>query len=428
VKRKNNWFNPIQLTDQITIKIQCVMTKKSILFWVLGMVFCIQNSIAQEENKKLEITPYGFIKGEMIYATDGVYSWGNKANHYISSPQFASGTETSALGFTAQHTRFGLKGTIGEEVKAGGVIELDFYGGAFDANVKPRIRQAYASILKGGFEARVGQQWDIFSPLNANTNNTNGNMWFAGNKGFRRAQFLLSYKIDHDMIAPMIQLSAGEAAREETGLGKDNLSVSPMFQGRLAGKINKKYTVGLSFVNASFVEKKGTVESGTIFTDTLTSDLNVSTSGFCVDVTLPFHKYFNLHGEFNIGNNLNNANLFSAAGNYTWSIADDTKVVNVVDKSSTGFWINAQSNVRDWLQVVIGYGMDNNTTSKLTVWAIESNSTFYGDLIFPIKHGFSVALEFQNIKTVEVTKLENDNAITTDFTANIINLAAKVNF
>jgi hypothetical protein len=166
------------------------MTQKSILLLTLGMALFMQILTAQEENKKLELKPYGFIKGEMIYASDGVYSWGAKANNYISSAQFASGKEVSALGFTAQHTRFGLKGTVGEEIKAGGVIELDFYGGAFDANVKPRIRLAYASVIKGGFEARVGQQWDIFSPLNANTSNTNGNMWFAGNKGFRRGQFL----------------------------------------------------------------------------------------------------------------------------------------------------------------------------------------------------------------------------------------------
>jgi hypothetical protein len=404
------------------------MTQKSILLLTLGMALFMQILTAQEENKKLELKPYGFIKGEMIYASDGVYSWGNKTNNYISSAQFASGKEVSALGFTAQHTRFGLKGSVGEEVKAGGVIELDFYGGAFDANVKPRIRQAYASVINGGFEARVGQQWDIFSPLNANTSNTNGNMWFAGNKGFRRGQILLSYKIDNDMIAPMIQISAGEATREDIGLGKDNLSLSPMFQGRLSGKINKKYTVGLSFVNAGYVEKKGTPESGTAIMDTLTSDLNITTSGFCVDITLPLHKYFNLHGEFNFGTNLNNANLFSAAGNYTWNIADDTKAVNLIDKKSTGFWFNAQSNITDWLQVVIGYGMDNNTTSNLTTGAIESNSTFYGDLIFPVKHGFSFALEFQNISTVEVTKMENDKPVTTNFTANIINLSAKVNF
>ena len=52
----------------------------------------------------------------------------------------------------------------------------------------------YASVIHGGFEARMGQMWDIFSPNNANTNNTNGNMWYAGNRGFRRAQLYLGYK------------------------------------------------------------------------------------------------------------------------------------------------------------------------------------------------------------------------------------------
>lgn len=410
------------------------MLKRSKLFIALCLFLSAQFSFAQEAektketNKNLEMKFYGFVKGDMIYATSGVYSWGNPDFCYISSPQFASGKDTTALGFTAQHTRFGLKGSVGDKIKAGGLIELDFYSGPMNANVNPRIRLAYASIATGGFEARVGQQWDLFSPNNANTNNTNGNMWFAGNRGFRRGQIQLSYKIDNDKIAPMLQLSIGESSREEAGLGKDNITGKPMFQGRLSGKIMKKYTVGVSFVNAAFMERKGTIETGTVIKDTLLTDLDIKTSGVCVDFTLPFHKYFSLNGEFSTGTNLNNANLFSAAGNYGWSINDETKKASVTDKKSTGFWFNAQSNVKEWLQVVVGYGMDNNTTDNLAKGAVEKNATFYGDLIFPIKHGFSVALEYQNITTTVVSKVENDVTTTKDNTAGIINLSAKVNF
>jgi hypothetical protein len=59
---------------------------------------------------------------------------------------------------------------------------------------------------------------------------------------------------------------------------------------------------------------------------------------------------------------------------------------------------------------------------------LRATQRFTATSIFPVKHGFSVALEFQNISTTEVTKIENDKAVTTDFTANIINLSAKVNF
>ena len=40
----------------------------------------------------------------------------------------------------------------------------------------------------------VGQTWDLISPLNPTSLNTNGNYWFGGNAGFRRPQFQVTRK------------------------------------------------------------------------------------------------------------------------------------------------------------------------------------------------------------------------------------------
>ena len=414
--------------------------KKYFLFMVMALPLCaFAQEKPKEENKNLELKPYGFVKGDMVYSTAGVYSWGNSALCNLSAPQFASGKDTAALGFTAQHTRFGLKGTVGEKTKAGGLIELDFYGGPFDANVRPRIRLAYSSIINGGFEARMGQMWDIFSPNNANTNNTNGNMWYAGNRGFRRAQLYLSYKGKMgEKLLPMIQATFGETAKEDyingPQLGADNQAILPMIQARLSAKYEAKekvfYELGFSYVMAGYTERKGVIEAAGTVKDTLKSDLDLKTSGICVDFSMPFHKYFSILGEFNTGTNLNNANLFNVAGNYSWKIDDSTKAVTASDKISMGFWLNATSKISDHFQVVIGYGMDKNNTEKMSVNAIEGNTVIYGDLVFPIKHGFSVALEFQNIKTTVATKVDANSKVTDrkDYSANIINLSAKVVF
>lgn len=405
------------------------MLRRFLALMALGLFISMQVTIAQEvqkeENKKLQLTPYGFIKGDMFYATDGVYSWGNPSNNYITTPQFASGVEESAISFTAQHTRLGLKGVTGEKVKVGGLVEIDFYNGPSDANLKPRIRLGYASIAKGGFEARVGQQWDLFSANNANTVNTNGNLWFAGNMGFRRAQIQLSYTTTTDFVDPMIQVSFGEGAREEAGLGKDNLSGSPMIQARLSGKFSKKYIVGISFANTSFKELKGT----TMGTDILAEDFTFNTTGIGVDFNLPFDKYFSLLGEFNTGTNLNNSNLFSAAGNYYYTL-DAAGKPTEYDRKSTGFWLNATSNVTDWMTIVIGYGMDSNSSDDFKVNAVEKNSMIYGDFIFPLKHGFSVALEVQNLATTVVTGVDASNKITSsqDNKATVIGLSGRVTF
>ena len=56
--------------------------KKYFLFMVMALPLCaLAQEKPKEENKKLELKPYGFVKGDMVYATRGVYSWGNE--HYV---------------------------------------------------------------------------------------------------------------------------------------------------------------------------------------------------------------------------------------------------------------------------------------------------------------------------------------------------------
>jgi hypothetical protein len=383
---------------------------KNFFFLGLSLLFLSQPLFAQdkveekveekEKNKKLELKPYGFVKGDMVYTTAEVQSFGLVGS--LAAPQRATGVEQSAVGFTAQHTRFGLKGGVGEEIKVGGLIELDFFTNTFVTNAAPRIRLGYASVAKGGFEARMGQQWDLFSPNNPNTNNTNGNMWYTGNRGFRRAQLQLSYSHANDKFSPMVQFSLGETTPDGSFPGADNLSGVPMIQTRISGKIMKKYVIGASYANGTILAQAGTPDEYT-----------VKASGISVDFSLPLHKYFSLLGEFSNGTNLNNAMLFSIAGNHPLSVgASNTK--------SMGYWVNATSNVTDWFTFVLGYGSDMNKTENLAAGATESNSLIYTHFVFPIKHGFSVSFEWQGITTA----IKDDD----DRKANVIGLSARVAF
>jgi len=346
----------------------------------------------------LELKPYGFIKGDAVYSSKGVNSFGNPN---LSSPQIANGVDEAAIGFTAKHTRFGLKGLFGDEVKVGGVIELDFFSAnGFDANVNPRIRLAYASVAWDNLELRFGQQWDIFSPLNAITNNTNGNLWFGGNLGFRRSQIQMIYKIPAKEFQPMIQLALGEASREAgPGLGDDNKAVLPMVQGRFSTKFLENKTIGVYFVYAKFSPEPDT------------SDLDYNCSGFGADFTLLFNKYFELHGEVNMGTNLNNANLFTIAGNGKKN--DNRKNLSI--------WANINSKIDEHFHLVIGGGLDKNQTDNLVNKDIEQNFVFYGDLIFPITKEFSIVLEIGNITT-------SINGADKDDSALVGILSGKVNF
>lgn len=342
--------------------------RKTIFIFILSLIL-VPTLFAQ-----VELKHYGFLKGDMVYTTKGVRSF---TDNNLAAAQVALGIDESALGFTAQHSRFGLKGSVGDAIKVGGALELDFYWGGFDANARPRIRLAYASMTKGNMELRFGQQWDLFSPNNATTNNTNGNMWYAGNHGFRRAQIQFHYKMPLDDMTPMLQFSIGEAAKEESGLGSDNKAAFPMLQGRLSNKFMKKHTIGVYFVYAKFDPNPDL------------DDDEYNTSGFGLDFDLPFSSMLALKGEINSGTNLNNANLFSIAGS---GMAD-------VERKNLGFWFNAISKPSSNVNFVLGYGMDSNKTDDLAAGATESNSTIYGDIIFPFGNGFSIVLEAQSIST-----------------------------
>jgi hypothetical protein len=323
----------------------------------------------------LELKPYGFVKGDGVYTSKGVLSFGNPN---LTAPQIANGVDDAALGFTAMHTRLGFKGTFGEDIKVGGLIELDFFNSAgFNTNVNPRIRLAYASLSVDNFEFRFGQQWDIFSPLNANTNNTNGNLWFAGNLGFRRGQIQIHYKFPLKDIQPTIQLALAEAASDVSGLGNDNKAVLPMVQGRLSAKFLENKVIGVYFVYAKFSPNPDT------------SDFDYNASGFGADFTLPLHKYFELHGEVNTGTNLNNCNLFTIAGNGSKDH----------DRKNLGVWGNITSKIDDHFHLIIGGGLDKNQTDNLSNGAIEQNFVLYGNFNFPIVNGFSISLELGNIST-----------------------------
>lgn len=365
---------------------------KTTFFLLFNLILC--SSIFAQG---LELKHYGFVKGDAVYSSQGVLSFGN-AN--LSSPQIATGVKEAAAGFTAKHTRFGLKGVTGDNIKVGGVIELDFFSSlGFDSNVNPRIRLAYASVAWENMELRFGQQWDIFSPLNATTNNTNGNLWYSGNLGFRRGQIQMIYKVPSEDFLTTIQLALGEAARETgAGLGDDNKAVIPMIQGRLSGKFLENKVVGVYFAFAKFSPIPDT------------SDYDYNTFGFGADFTLPFDKYFELHGEVNMGKNLNNCNLFTIAGNGSKNN----------DRKSLNLWANITSKIDEHFHLVVGGGMDKNQTDNLANGNIEQNLTIYGDFIFPITKEFSVALELGNI-TTKIKGADNRTAV-------VGILSGKVNF
>lgn len=317
---------------------------------------------------KPELKPYGFIKGDAYFATNGATSWGQDAITCVSR---SSGNGVSAVSFTAQHTRFGLKGSADAgNITTGGKLELDFFVKASDANAKPRIRQGYAwARMKNGFEVRMGQQWDVFSPLNPTTNNTNANLWHNGNYGFRRAMLQARYSMSAGPMMPNVQLCLAEGAREDKNLGADNLAKIPQVQGRVGLKLMETREIGVAVIYGAYG-----------------ADRDYTTTGVSVDANVPVNDMISLKGEFALGNNFNSANLFTVS---------DAKESATVTAKNTGFWANVITKPHARLNTVIGFAQENISEPATT--ELESNRAIYGTLICPMGGGFSMSLEYEFI-------------------------------
>ena len=220
-------------------------------------------------------------------------------------------------------------------------------------------------------------------------------MWYAGNRGFRRAQIQFRYKLPMNSL---VQLAICEPTKEAAGLGADNKSAMPMIQGRLSTKLAEKYAIGAYFAYAKFNPTPAI------------DNTDFSATGFGADFNLNFDKLFALKGEVNYGTNLNNANLFNIAGS---GAKDD-------DRESLGIWFNATSKISEHFSFVLGYGMDKNNTDNLVDGFVENNTAIYGDFIFPIANGFSLAAEVESIKT-SLKNADSNSAI-------VFNLSGKITF
>jgi hypothetical protein len=110
------------------------------------------------------------------------------------SPEDGTAADDDDAGFALDPrlTRFGvdiLPGQVGE-TNVAGKIEVDFSNfpsGTSESRATPRIRVAWVDLARGEYALRVGQDWDVISPLYPAVNGELL-MWNAGNTGDRRAQ------------------------------------------------------------------------------------------------------------------------------------------------------------------------------------------------------------------------------------------------
>lgn len=138
------------------------------------------------------IKVYGILRA-VADVTNGVETFGNPnstAMTAAANPLFLAQPDAAYLSFQVQQTRAGIH--VGEGTPVRGQLEIDFIH--FDqasptVQAYPRIRIAELSWNPAKNQKLfIGQNWDIFSPVNNHTNNMVGNLFQAGNLGFMRHQ------------------------------------------------------------------------------------------------------------------------------------------------------------------------------------------------------------------------------------------------
>ena len=139
------------------------MTKKIIL--AIALLAATLSAAAQENTPKLKW--YGFIRNYAVADTrESVYGTEDFFYYVPKDTKMVDGVDLNAqktFAFAAITSRLGLDVT-GYEVegwKVGAKIEADFYAGVSGVTGTAlfRLRQAYLTLAKGSFSAKIGQAW-----------------------------------------------------------------------------------------------------------------------------------------------------------------------------------------------------------------------------------------------------------------------------
>ena len=139
------------------------MTKKIIL--AIALLAATLSAAAQDSTPKFKW--YGFIRNYAVADTrESVYGTEDFFYYVPKDIKVVNGTDLNAqktFAFAAITSRLGLDVT-GYEVsgwKVGAKLEADFYAGVsgVTGTALLRLRQAYVTLGKGGFSAKIGQAW-----------------------------------------------------------------------------------------------------------------------------------------------------------------------------------------------------------------------------------------------------------------------------
>jgi len=206
-------------------------------------------SALADSQRGFSVEPYGFLKSSAMYATEGLASFNNinlsAPTHAVAQTRTVD--EESRMSFQAQQSRIGVN--LKKENNLSAKFEFDFIDfnkSSPTTQMNPRVRIATVTYQWDNQKVVVGQDWDLFSPVNAYTFDYVGNYFMAGNTGFMRQQaqyYITSGQMEYGAALGMAGNNPGTTDADL------EIAKSPSYSARVSYNLEQG-RVGLSAIYA----------------------------------------------------------------------------------------------------------------------------------------------------------------------------------
>ena len=243
-----------------------------------------------------------------------------------------------------------------------------------------RLRQLYVTVDTPQVSVLLGQTWDLFGPLNANTLNTNGNLWLGGNVGFRRPQVQVRRRFewgDGFALTPAVSLNANVGMGGEDIRDAGRNAGTPLFEGSL---ISELPLFGDQPLELGFWGLWGQEElRGT--------KSNIDQWGIGGHFVAHLQRWLRIQGEIHHGGNLN---AFIAGGGFD---AEGREI------ESTGGFAQVTIEPTEYLQANLLFGIDDPANKRLVAGERSRNQVVMANLQYSLLEHMTIGVEYERFDT-----------------------------
>lgn len=207
------------------------------------------NLFQNEDSFVREIDFFGFIKTGVLVssgATDSIGRPNAVAPTAAGNPILDKYPDKWRSTFQTQQSRFGFSILAKEDIT--GLVEFDFMDFSKSTPTvasQIRLRRAYINLENGPWSFRIGQDWDLFSPLGPHSYNYIGHYFGSGDLGFMRQQLQIYKKKNQWEHAIAIGYPTNN---NQMMISNSELALVPTLALRETYKFNKANSLGFSAI------------------------------------------------------------------------------------------------------------------------------------------------------------------------------------